>query len=150
MTTKQLTVGIAVAAAFGVVGVFFIGMIPFTVSAPDAFQNGGLVTQDIAVGSGDSAKPGDTISVNYTGQLESGVVFDTSVGRAPYTFVLGAGTVIAGWEQGLVGMQVGGKRLLVIPALVGYGATGYGPIPPNATLIFDVELVSIKPGPTSQ
>ena len=91
-------------------------------------------------------RPGDTVSVNYNGQLEDGTVFDTSVGRAPFSFTLGAGPVIAGWEQGIVGMQVGGKRLLVIPASLGYGAAGYGPIPGNATLVFEVELLSVKKG----
>ena len=150
MKRREVGVGVAVAAALAVVALFFIGMIPFGMSSPDVFQNGGLVTQDVAVGSGASAQSGDTVEVNYTGQLETGAVFDTSVGRAPYTFVLGAGAVIAGWEQGLLGMQVGGKRLLVIPPSLGYGATGYGPIPPDATLIFEVELLSIKKGGVAQ
>lgn len=146
MTTKQLTVGIAVAAGLGVVGLFFVGMLPFNMSSSGALQGGGLATQDITVGSGAGAETGDTVSVNYTGQLEDGTVFDTSVGRAPFSFTLGAGSVIAGWEQGIVGMQVGGKRLLVIPASLGYGAAGYGPIPGNATLVFEVELLSVKKG----
>ena len=150
MTTRQLGVGVAVAAGLAVVTLFFIGAIPFGMSSPDAFQSGGLVTQDVAVGSGALAQSGDTVTVNYTGQLETGAVFDTSVGRAPFSFTLGAGSVIAGWEQGILGMKVGGKRLLVIPASLGYGAAGYGPIPANATLIFEVELLSVKKGSIAQ
>jgi peptidylprolyl isomerase len=92
-------------------------------------------------------KAGDTISVQYTGKLENGTKFDSSLdhGGTPFTFTLGAGQVIAGWDQGLLDMQVGEKRTLTIPSSLGYGASGAGGvIPPNATLIFDVELVSIK------
>ncbi len=146
MTSKQLGIGIAVAASLAVVGLFFIGLSPFNTLFGSPQQNNGLLTQDVVVGSGAQAEQGDTLVVNYKGQLEDGTVFDTSVGREPYTFVLGAGTVIAGWDEGLVGMQAGGKRLLVIPASLGYGASGYGPIPADATLIFEVDLLSIKKG----
>lgn len=104
-----------------------------------------LIVQDEIVGSGAEARVGDTLSVNYTGKLDDGTVFDTSVGRAPFEFVLGAGQVIQGWDQGLIGMKEGGKRLLIIPAALGYGSSGYGPIPPNATLIFEVQLVGVEP-----
>jgi peptidylprolyl isomerase len=101
--------------------------------------------EDTQAGTGAAAKEGDTLTVNYTGKLENGTVFDSSVGKQPFTFVLGAGQVIPGWDQGLVGLKVGGKRTLTIPPDLGYGAQGAGGvIPPNATLIFDVELVSIK------
>lgn len=99
--------------------------------------------EDIVVGSGDPAVAGDTLTVHYTGTLESGQVFDDSYLRgAPFTFRLGAGGVIRGWDLGLVGMRVGGKRRLIIPPELAYGSQGQGPIPPNATLHFDVELVS--------
>ena len=96
-------------------------------------------------GSGPESKNGDNISVDYTGMLTDGKVFDSSVGRAPFTLTLGAGQVIKGWEQGLLGMKVGEKRKLTIPSDLAYGKSGYpGAIPPDATLIFDVELKAIK------
>ena len=98
-------------------------------------------------GTGDRVvKSGDTISVHYTGRLTDGTKFDSSVDRGtPFTFTIGTGQVIKGWDEGLLGMKVGEKRTLTIPADKGYGATGAGGvIPPNATLIFDTELVSIK------
>jgi peptidylprolyl isomerase len=100
--------------------------------------------EDTQAGTGAAAKDGDTLVVNYTGKLTDGTVFDSSVGKQPFTFVLGAGQVIPGWDQGLVGLKVGGKRTLTIPPELGYGAQGAGSIPPNATLIFDVELLEIK------
>ena len=99
-------------------------------------------------GTGDRVvKSGDTISVLYTGKLTDGTVFDSTANRGnqPFTFTVGQGQVIQGWEQGFIGAKVGEKRTLTIPANLGYGAAGApGAIPPNATLIFDVELVSIK------
>lgn len=98
-------------------------------------------------GTGDRAvKSGDTISVHYTGRLTDGTKFDSSVDRGtPFTFTIGAGQVIKGWDEGFLGMRVGEKRTLTIPADKGYGATGAGGvIPPNSTLIFDTELVSIQ------
>jgi FKBP-type peptidyl-prolyl cis-trans isomerase len=107
----------------------------------------GLQIVDTLVGAGVEAQVGNTVSVNYTGTLASdGSVFDTSTGRAPYEFTLGTGGVIQGWEQGIPGMKVGGKRTLTIPPELAYGADGYaGVIPPNATLIFEVELLAVKP-----
>lgn len=100
---------------------------------------------DTQVGTGAAAKDGDTLVVNYTGKLADGAVFDSSVGKTPFEFLLGGGQVIAGWDQGLLGMKVGGKRTLTIPPDLGYGEQGAGDkIPPNATLIFDIELISIK------
>jgi peptidylprolyl isomerase len=104
----------------------------------------GLQYQELAIGEGQTAQVGDTVSVHYTGTLQNGQKFDSSLDRnTPFTFTLGRGSVIAGWEEGLLGMQVGGKRKLIIPSDLGYGPTGQGQIPPNATLIFDVELLSI-------
>ena len=88
--------------------------------------------------------PGKTLSVNYTGKLENGTVFDTSVGKQPFEFMLGAGQVIPGWDQGLRGMKVGGKRTLTIPPSLAYGEHAVGDIPANSTLIFEVELLDVK------
>jgi peptidylprolyl isomerase len=101
--------------------------------------------EDLVVGTGAEAKAGTSLTVNYTGTLENGTVFDASFGKAPFEFALGAGQVIPGWDQGLVGMKVGGQRRLTIPPDLGYGAQGAGgAIPPNATLIFFVELMAVK------
>lgn len=108
---------------------------------------------DSVAGTGATAAVGDTLTVNYNGYLFDGLAlnlrgqkFDTSIGtgKTPFTFTLGAGQVIQGWDQGLVGMKVGGQRMLIIPADLAYGATGVGTtIPPNSALVFDVALVSI-------
>ena len=105
----------------------------------------GLRYQDVAEGDGAEARAGDTVSVHYSGWLTDGSPFDSSRDRGtPLTFQLGAGRVIAGWDEGVAGMKVGGSRKLIIPAQLGYGARGAPPvIPPNATLVFDVELLSI-------
>ena len=103
---------------------------------------GGLKYIDVAPGEGAEAKNGDVLAVMYTGYLEDGTMFDQSA--SPYPVTLGTGSVIQGWEEGLLGIKAGGKRRLIIPPALGYGANGGGPIPPNATLIFDVEIVSIN------
>jgi len=105
----------------------------------------GLQYIDQVVGTGEVAKAGQTVSVHYTGWLENGTKFDSSVDRGqPFSFPLGAGRVIKGWDEGVQGMKVGGKRRLTIPANLGYGPRGAGGvIPPNATLVFDVELLGV-------
>lgn len=106
---------------------------------------GKLESTDEVVGTGDEAVAGKTVSVNYVGTLTNGTKFDSSYDRnQPFEFVLGAGNVIKGWDQGVAGMKVGGKRKLVIPPDLGYGASGNGSIPPNSTLVFEVELLSVK------
>lgn len=105
----------------------------------------GLKYLDLAPGSGPAAKNGDELQVHYTGWLENGKKFDSSVGGKPFEFILGARQVIRGWDEGLAGMKAGGKRRLVIPAALGYGDRGAGAdIPPGATLVFEVELVLIS------
>jgi peptidylprolyl isomerase len=106
----------------------------------------GLKYVDEVIGTGPSPKPGQSVTVHYTGKLENGTVFDTSVPRnSPYTFAIGRGSVIKGWDEGIMTMKVGGRRRLIIPPQLGYGAAGRPPmIPGNATLYFDVELLDAK------
>lgn len=106
----------------------------------------GLKYVDQVVGTGEAAVAGKNVSVHYTGWLENGKKFDSSVDRGqPFSFPLGAGRVIKGWDEGVQGMKVGGKRKLTIPSDLGYGSRGAGGvIPPNATLIFDVELLGVR------
>ncbi len=106
----------------------------------------GLQYQEIVIGDGDEAVPGSRVQVHYTGRLEDGTQFDTSRERGqPFEFTLGAGRVIQGWDEGIAGMREGGQRTLIIPSELGYGESGFPPvIPPNATLIFDVELIEVN------
>ncbi len=107
----------------------------------------GTKVEDQVVGTGKEATKGSNAVVHYTGTLTDGTKFDSSVGRAPFTVEnLGNAPVIQGWNEGLVGMKVGGKRQLTIPPAAGYGARGTpgGPIPPNATLVFDIELLDVR------
>lgn len=170
MQSRKLQVGIAVVVALAVVAAFFVFNNPLTnpnTNNPvtDLNQNPSLsqtnpaagnttdsntqanptslVAQDEVVGTGAEAKAGNTITVNYTGKLQNGTVFDSSVGKQPFTFTLGVGQVIQGWDQGVQGMKVGGKRLLIIPANLAYGNRQVGPIPANSTLIFEVELLKV-------
>lgn len=109
-------------------------------------KSSGLKYEDLKVGEGEEAKKGKRVTVHYTGTLKDGKKFDSSRDRnEPYTFVLGAGMVIKGWDEGVAGMKVGGQRKLMIPPELGYGKRGAGNvIPPDAELIFDVELLGVK------
>ena len=99
---------------------------------------------DVVKGKGPEAVRGKTVSVHYTGWLTNGTKFDSSVGGEPFSFTLGAGEVIEGWDRGVAGMKVGGKRKLTLPPELGYGAAGAPPeIPPDATLVFEVELLGV-------
>ena len=119
---------------------------PTNMSGPPITTASGLEYWDIVEGTGTTAVTGRQVSVQYTGWLTSGEKFDSSVDSGqPFSFPLGAGKVIRGWDEGVVGMKVGGKRQLRIPPELGYGASGAGGvIPPNATLIFDVELLDVS------
>jgi len=106
---------------------------------------------DLVLGTGSTATAGGTLTVNYTGWFydvtksdKKGLQFDSSIGSAPFTFVLGTGQVIQGWEQGLAGMRVGGERLLIIPPPLAYGNTRNGIVPPNTTLVFDITLLNVQ------
>ena len=141
-TRLAATVGISVIALFFVFGNPFNATNSLSqIGAPAGTEQ--LIVQDEVIGTGATAFPGDTVRVNYTGKLQNGTVFDTSFGRGPYEFILGSGVVIPGWDQGLVGMKVGGKRLLIIPPHLAYGAEAYGPIPSNSTLVFEVTLLEV-------
>ncbi len=129
-----------------------LGSLDMACQRPDALPAAGsqaadrLVITDEVVGSGTVAESGRSVSLHYTGYLTDGRKFDSSRDRGkPFEFVIGAGMVIPGWEQGITGMKVGGRRKLVVPPALAYGARGSGSaVPPNATLVFEVELLSVR------
>lgn len=139
---------LAVAAVVILCGAVAIGQVPAPtkVEGPGTKTKTGLKYWDIKTGTGAEAVKGSTVSVHYTGWFTSGgKPFDSSVGGAPLSFKIGEGRVIKGWEEGITGMKVGGKRQLRIPPDLAYGERGYpGAIPPMSTLVFDVELVGVK------
>jgi FKBP-type peptidyl-prolyl cis-trans isomerase FkpA len=119
--------------------------------SPTAPNNADFSQSDLRLGTGTDAVTGRVLTVNYTGWFynasapdQKGVQFDSSTGQPPLTFTLGAGQVIQGWEQGVQGMKVGGLRRLVIPPSLAYGQSRFGPIPPNATLVFEIELLEVS------
>lgn len=140
---------IAVTVSVFVVGFFFIFGQPLMslLTGVNNNQNNSQynMVQDVVYGTGEEAKTGDRVVVHYTGRFVDGSVFDSSFSRnEPFQFVLGAGQVIQGWDVGIVGMKVGGKRILSIPPEMGYGMQDYGPIPGGSTLIFEVELLKVE------
>ncbi|OHB24356.1 MAG: hypothetical protein A2542_01365 [Parcubacteria group bacterium RIFOXYD2_FULL_52_8] len=155
ITMNMKVIGIIVAALVIILIAFYMNSsngtpttpagTPESTATPSPAANG-LQVQDVVVGTGTEAKAGDTVSVHYTGTLENGTKFDSSVDRGqPFRFPLGAGMVIQGWDLGVAGMKEGGKRHLVIPASLAYGAASPSPlIPANSTLVFDVELIKVE------
>ena len=141
---------VAVIVSIFVVGFFFVfgpGLISIFTggSGFGGAQNPGLLTTDTVIGGGEVAVSGSRVTVHYTGRLIDGKIFDSSISRnEPFQFILGSGQVIKGWDEGIVGMRVGGKRTMSIPPELGYGPNDYGPIPGNSTLIFDVELLKVE------
>ena len=131
--------------------VLVIVSVPGSADSTVVTTKSGLKYQDLRVGDGAEAKAGDTVEVNYTGWLTSdgttkGTKFDSSLdpGRKPLTFQIGTEGIIQGWNEGIAGMKVGGQRRLIIPPDLAYGARRQGDIPPNSTLLFEVELLSVK------
>ena len=137
-----IVAGVAVVAAAALI----LQPLLFPSKGSEVTTPSGLKYIDEVVGTGVSPSPGKQVTVHYTGTLENGTKFDSSRDRGqPYTFPIGAGEVIKGWDEGVMSMKVGGKRKLIIPGNLGYGPMGSPPkIPPNATLLFDVELLEVK------
>ena len=150
MKTLQTKEWVAVISAIFIVGFFFVfgpGLLSLFTNKTNVVdtQSPKLTSQDIVVGTGDEALVGNRVTVHYTGRFVDGTIFDSSVSRnEPFQFVLGGGQVIKGWDQGIVGMRVGGKRVLSVPPELGYGSNDYGPIPGGSTLIFEVELLKVE------
>ena len=154
---KKTTVAVFISVALVIFIAASNGLVSSLFSGSSANQNidmqqnqtqtsGQLQIQDVKIGTGDVATAGKEVTVNYTGVFSDGKKFDSSrdPGRTPFTFTLGAGQVIKGWDTGVEGMRVGGTRILVVPPQLGYGSQDYGPIPANSTLIFEVELLGVK------
>ena len=125
---------------------FAVMLIAVSCSKEKQTMSNGLVIEDIKIGDGQEVEKFNIVTVNYTGLLEDGTKFDSSLnpGRTPFRFTVGAGQVIKGWDEGLMGMKVGGKRKLTIPPELGYGSRDDGPIPANSTLIFEIDLLGIE------
>lgn len=151
---QRILVGAIIVILLSVIGYFAYGALTggSSQATPSASETGmittpsGLQYQDLVVGDGAQAAAGDQVSVHYTGWLEDGTKFDSSLDRnQPFDFNLGQGMVIPGWDEGVAGMREGGKRKLVIPPDLAYGPSGFPPtIPPNATLTFEVELLKVN------
>ena len=136
-----------------ILGVFYLfSGKPLGQSSNSMFEIQGMKVETLKQGTGNEAKAGDSVTVHYVGTLENGQKFDSSIDRnAPYTFKVGAGRVIRGWDLGVAGMKVGEKRKLTVPPNLAYGAAGFPPIiPQNATLNFEVEMLKIVPAPVKK
>ncbi len=150
MNKKQFTTALAVVVGLAVVAIFFVFQNPFAMQTGSAAAleqaaapEQQLIVQDERVGSGTSVKIGDIVVVNYIGKLkEGGNVFDSSYGRTPLQFQVGDSHIVAGLNAGIQNMKVGGKRLIIIPPNLAYGSQQMGPIPPNSTLVFEIDLLS--------
>lgn len=125
---------------------FAVMLIAVSCSKEKQTMSNGLVIEDVKISDGQEVEKFNIVTVNYTGLLEDGTKFDSSLnpGRSPFRFTVGAGQVIKGWDEGLMGMKVGGKRKLTIPPELGYGSRDNGPIPANSTLIFEIDLLGIE------
>ena len=125
---------------------FTVMLIAVSCSKEKQTMSNGLVIEDVKISDGQEVEKFNIVTVNYTGLLEDGTKFDSSLdpGRSPFRFTVGAGQVIKGWDEGLMGMKVGGKRKLTIPPELGYGSRDNGPIPANSTLIFEIDLLGIE------
>lgn len=142
--TRVIAAVVIVALAAGAAAYLFVPGLPGRAGA-EVSTPSGLKYTDLVVGTGPSPRAGQTAVVHYTGTLTDGTKFDSSVDRGqPYSFALGMGGVIKGWDEGVATMKVGGKRRLVIPPVLGYGAMPRPQIPANSTLLFDVELLDVK------
>jgi peptidylprolyl isomerase len=138
---RRTALALAVTLAFSLLGLAACGG---SSNSPTGDSGGTLQITDLVVGTGATAVTGDTATVHYVGTFTTGVKFDSSYDRGqPFTFRIGAGQVIRGWDEGVPGMKVGGKRRLVIPPSLAYGSQGQGPIPPNTTLVFEIDLLSL-------
>ena len=125
---------------------FAVMLIAASCSKEKQTMSNGLAVEDVKIGDGQEVEKFNIVTVNYTGLLEDGTKFDSSLnpGRSPFRFTVGAGQVIKGWDEGLMGMKIGGKRKLTIPPELGYGSRDNGPIPANSILIFEIDLLGIE------
>jgi len=150
MKTLETKEWVAIVVALFIIGFFFVfgpSLISLFVPNASAMNTSEpqVTIQDTVVGTGDTAVAGDLVTVHYVGHFVDGKVFDSSVARGePFQFFLGRGTVIKGWDQGVVGMKVGGTRLLSVPPELGYGPNDYGPIPGGSTLVFEIQLLKVE------
>jgi len=139
---------VAVFAGIFVVGFFFIfgsqalGILQSF--QPASAVSSKILVQDEVVGTGTTVVSGSKVTVNYVGRFPNGQTFDSSLSRGPFQFIVGQGQVIPGFDQGIVGMKEGGKRVISVPPELGYGSNAYGPIPANSTLIFEVEVLKVQ------